>query len=316
MLRLAIFVLLAAPAFDVTKDQLIAHLNAEDAQAIFAMFSADMKRAVPIDKLGPHVHAIIQQRGAIKKATLLSADERTAKYRLEAERGDWLMTLAVGPSGSILGLSFDAPPAGEPPVARTAIPLSLPFRGKWLVFWGGDSLEVNQHARHASQRRAADLVMVDGRSATFRNDGHKNEDYLAYGQEILAVAAGKVITLVDGVPDNVPGEMNPYMAPGNLIIIEHGPGIYSAYAHLVPRSARVKVGDRVVGGQALAACGNSGNSSEPHLHFQMQDGPLFERSWGMTAVFGNTQVVRDGKLLPSAPYELHKGDLVQPSSTR
>lgn len=64
-------------------------------------------------------------------------------------------------------------------------------------------------------------------------------------------------------------------------------------------------------------CGNSGNSSEPHLHFQLQDGPLFEKSWGVDAVFRDVPVVRDGKPGKIAEYTWLKGDLVgEPMKSR
>jgi len=114
----------------------------------------------------------------------------------------------------------------------------------------------------------------------------------------------------------VPGELNPYFATGNLVVLRHAGEVYSAYAHLVPGSLKVKVGDRVRRGQVLGACGNSGNSSEPHLHVQVQDGPRFEASWGLEAVFGEAQVVRDGVSARLVDYSFRKGDRVAPSAKK
>lgn len=58
---------------------------------------------------------------------------------------------------------------------------------------------------------------------------------------------------------------------GNHVVVEHGDGSFSAYAHLRRRSLRVQVGQQVSAGDVLAEVGNSGNSSEPHLHFQLMD---------------------------------------------
>lgn len=205
-------------------------------------------------------------------------------------------------------MSLKDPPPPDPPVVRSSIPLELPFKGRWSVAHGGDTLEVNQHVPHKSQRRAADLLIRDESGKTFRGDGKKNEDYLAYNAEILAVAPGRVVTVIDGVPDNPPGSMNPYFTMGNSIIIEHAPGLYSEYSHLIPGSAKVKVGSKVKAGQVIGRCGNSGNSSEPHLHFQLQDGPRFEASYGVEAVFERVERVRDGQREIVEGYTFLRGD--------
>lgn len=296
---------------DGAKDALIRHINAREAAAIFAMFSPAMKEAVPLDKLEPWTRSIIEHRGAISGATAISESDRKGKYRLHAERGEWLLELTVGTGGEILGMKITDPPPPEPPVVRSTISLGLPFRDRWFVFWGGDSLELNQHIQHASQRRAADLIVVDDHGKSFRSDGRRNEDYYAYGKEILAAADGKVVTVIDGVPDNEPGSMNPYFALGNAVIVEHESKVYSVYAHLKPHSVRAKVGAKIRRGQVLGLCGNTGNSSEPHLHFQLQDGPLFEKSWGIEPAIAGVQVVRDGKTLSGVDaYTFRKGDIV------
>jgi murein DD-endopeptidase MepM/ murein hydrolase activator NlpD len=169
---------------------------------------------------------------------------------------------------------------------------------------------VNHHVGQKSQRRAADLVVVDAGGRTHRGDGRKNDDYLAYGQEVLTVADGTVITVIDGIPENAPGELNPAFLGGNTVIVKHTDSLYSLYAHLQPGKLKVKVGAKVRQGAVLGVCGNSGNSSEPHLHFQLQDAPLFEKSWGVEAVFKDVPVVRDGKPTKIADYTWLKGDLV------
>jgi murein DD-endopeptidase MepM/ murein hydrolase activator NlpD len=127
---------------------------------------------------------------------------------------------------------------------------------------------VNYHAALRDQRFAYDIVVArDG--ATHSGDGKHNTDYFAYGQAIVAPGDGVVATLEDGVPENVPGEMNPAHAAGNYVIVDHGDGEFPLLAHMIPGSFRVKVGDRVRAGQEIGRCGNSGNSSEPHLHYHV-----------------------------------------------
>jgi murein DD-endopeptidase MepM/ murein hydrolase activator NlpD len=210
----------------------------------------------------------------------------------------------------VLGLRFTEPPPPAPDVARSDLALQLPFRGRWRVVWGGDTVALNQHADQPSQRRAADLVMQGSDGRSHRGEGKQNEDYLAYGQEILAVAAGEVVTVIDGVPENSPGSMNPYLALGNAVIVRHPADLYSVYAHLQPGKLRVKPGAKLKQGAVLGLCGNSGNSSEPHLHFQLQDGPRVEASWGVEAVFRGVAVVRAGAPGEMADYTFLQGDVV------
>jgi hypothetical protein len=153
----------------------------------------------------------------------------------------------------------------------------LPFNGEWYVFWGGEDVLANYHYEHASQRYAYDIVQVqDGYS--YHGDSTKNESYYAFGQEVLTPLGGKVVHVVNDLKDNEPvGVMNEEHPAGNLVVIDHGNGEYSFLAHLQEGSVTVKVGDEVSTGDLLGLCGNSGNSSEAHLHYQVSDNKdLFE----------------------------------------
>lgn len=302
----------AGGAADRVAATLLQRMNARDAAGVVGTFSGAMREALPVDKATPWLAALLDQKGKLLSLARQpgSTGERDAKYVFTAERGEWFVELHVDAHGHVLGLKLTDPPPPEPIVARTTIPLSLPFRGQWSVFWGGSTLDVNQHVTHHSQRRAADLVVVDAAGKTHRGEGKNNTDYLAYGQDVLAAAAGTVITVIDGVPDNAPGSMNPYFALGNAVIVKHSDTLYSAYAHLKPSSLRTKVGAKVERGTLLGLCGNTGNSSEPHLHFQLQDGPRFESSWGVEPVFAKAMVLRNGTSESMTDYTWLKGDLV------
>ncbi|GEC89633.1 M23 family metallopeptidase [Brevibacillus brevis] len=156
--------------------------------------------------------------------------------------------------------------------ALTKLVYSAPFTGEWYVFWGGQNVLSNYHYEVESQRYAYDLIQVkDGLS--YKDDPLKNESYYAFGQEILAPQAGTVVHVVHDIKDNVPvGAMNAQQPAGNVVILDHGNGEFSYFAHLKEGSAKVKVGDHVEKGDLLGLCGNSGNSSEPHLHYQVSDG--------------------------------------------
>jgi murein DD-endopeptidase MepM/ murein hydrolase activator NlpD len=269
-----------------------------------------MKHAVPLDALEKVLADLEAAKGPItasKRAPEPQGESRGV-YLLEAARGAWKLAIHIDEAGRIVGFTIAE---SEPPLARSDIALSLPFHGRWTVVWGGERPESNHHLGSPSQRRAADLVVTDGNDKTFHGDGTRNEDYLAYGADIVAAADGVVTTVVDGVPDNAPGAMNPTFAVGNMVIVRHSPSLFSVYAHLQPGSARVKVGASVKRGAVLGRCGNSGNSSEPHLHFQLEDGPLFERSWGVEALFRDVDVTREGKLETLAEYTFLKGDKIE-----
>jgi murein DD-endopeptidase MepM/ murein hydrolase activator NlpD len=298
---------------DAVAEEVVRRLQADDGAGLFALFGTHMQQTFPVDRVRSFVSGVLAGKGTIVSSTRIPGDGSPTRgeYRLTADKGSWSMELAADQGGRIQGLKITPLTDAEPPIARSEIPLGLPFRGEWSVHWGGDRKELNHHMADPSQRRAADLGQVGPDGKTYRGSGTSNFDYYAYGQEIVAVADGKVITVVDGVPDNVPGSENPYMTTGNVIVIQHDPTLYSVYAHLQPGSARVKVGNVVKRGATLGLCGNSGNSNEPHLHFQLQDGPLIEKSWGVTPIFANVSVVHEGTTTTMNDYTFLKGDRVR-----
>lgn len=119
----------------------------------------------------------------------------------------------------------------------------------------------------------------DGRFV--QGDGSQNSQWFGYGAPILAAADGTVEAAVDGIPEVPPGVTvadNPTLTDersfaGNHVVIRMRPGVFALYAHMMPGSVRVKVGDRVQTGQELGLLGNSGNTTAPHLHFGLIDGP-------------------------------------------
>jgi murein DD-endopeptidase MepM/ murein hydrolase activator NlpD len=139
----------------------------------------------------------------------------------------------------------------------------LPSRDTWYVLHGG-------RARTTHQRWAYYLIVKrDGRQRERGSDRHRNENYYAHGKDLLAPAAGTVVHVVDGVPENRPPERG--RAGGNGLIIDHGFGEFSALWHAIPGSLEVQVGDRVQTGQRVAKVGNSGRSTGPHIHWHVSN---------------------------------------------
>jgi hypothetical protein len=129
----------------------------------------------------------------------------------------------------------------------------------------------------AAERFAIDYVQLGPDGRLFSGDRAKVESYPYFGADIHAVADGRVVTVFDGQPEQVPGvtpsglDLQQY--GGNHIVQDIGNGNYAFYAHLQPNSIKVKPGDQLSTGQVIGALGNSGNSDAPHLHFHLMDGP-------------------------------------------
>jgi hypothetical protein len=135
-----------------------------------------------------------------------------------------------------------------------------------------------------AQRYAVDWEQLDADDRIY--SGEKEvENYTIYGQEAIAAADATVVKVVDGLPEQKPGEfpqgITPEEADGNSVILDIGGGNYALYAHFQPGSVRVEEGDRVERGEVLGLVGNSGNSLAPHLHFHVMSGPQSLASNGL-----------------------------------
>ncbi len=173
-------------------------------------------------------------------------------------------------------------------LSRTAF--AFPLRGQW---YDGAGPSLQSHHRWATMEEFAhDLVRMGPNFNTYRGAGVHFTDYYAYGQPVLAAAAGIVVDAANDQPEDQHALKQPnetqaaYFARlqqdqatrlaqgmlgiiGNHVIIDHGNGEFSVYAHLKPGSVRVRTGERVAQGQQIGQVGSSGNSTEPHLHFQV-----------------------------------------------
>lgn len=286
--------------------------NDKDYASIGKEFNAQMTAAVPADRLKEFLDETHADFGKIiNLGTPNFVAATAATYPAEFERGKLDLLVALDSHGKVAGLRLSpAQPPKPKNTKRNQTRLSLPFKGEWFVFWGGDTVEQNYHQDAPNQRFAFDLVKADAAGKSHQGNGRKNEDYYAFGQEITAPADGVVIYVVDGIHDNVPGEMNRMFAPRNTVIIKHAEGEYSLFAHFKQNSIRVRVGDKVTRGQTIGLCGNSGNSSEAHLHYQFQDTPFFSDEASMKTFFEKLTVKRGGKTEVKSDYSPVKGDII------
>lgn len=130
---------------------------------------------------------------------------------------------------------------------------------------------MNYHVENRAQKNAFDFVITDKDGKSYKTDGKDNEDYYAFGKELIAPYDGEIVLSVDGVEDNIPGELNPIYVPGNTVILKTTNNEYLILAHFKQNTIKVKKGQKVKKREVLGLCGNSGNSSEPHLHFHIQN---------------------------------------------
>jgi len=292
--------------FTKVAERLVEWVNAGNYVAIQAAYSREMRQAFPPEETAAFFKELSRQHGKIKKLDPPRLKPPAAIFPAQFERGMLDLTLVLDEHGQISGLKF----LGPPPTSMTE--LHLPLKGRWLVFWGGGTKVLNPHHDVPNQRYAFDLVGVDEQGRTRRGESDKNEDYFAYGREVLAPGAGRVIEVIDGVHDNEPGSENPYSLVGNCVMIEHRENEVSVLCHLKPGSIQVKVGDRVKPGQPLGKCDNSGNSSEPHIHYHLQHSPILQNGLGIKPVFQKVVVKRDGKTEIKTNYSPVKGDVISP----
>lgn len=171
--------------------------------------------------------------------------------------------------------------AGSPSRVRFRVPMDGPV----TVGWGGDTPDVNYHVIAPDQRWAYDLlVTVDG--STHRGDGRECVDYYIYARPVLAPADGTVRAVVDGDPDMRIGKLDGGASPAeNHVVLDVAPGEFLYLCHLKPGSLRIEEGDAVVRGQEIARVGNSGNTSEPHLHIHLQDTTVPDIAEGIPLYF-------------------------------
>jgi hypothetical protein len=154
-----------------------------------------------------------------------------------------------------------------------ALELSFPLRGgTFIIAQGGSAKLINIHVISPSQRFALDILKLN--SFGLRARGLYPADtkrYAIFGTEVVSPCDGVVAVAVDGFEDYSPPERDPEHRAGNYVAIEcEGTTIY--LAHLMKGSICVKSGDRVSKGKVLGCVGNSGNTTEPHLHIHAEEG--------------------------------------------
>lgn len=185
---------------------------------------------------------------------------------------------------------------------REPVEVASPVRGRWTVVHSPASDVPSHGVRGYAQSHAVDIIhpRPEGTEPTYPVFGgfEKPERFTSFGEPLHAVADGTVVRALDSrrdhlsrtswlafaylmVIDGLRDLGGPAAVVGNHVVIDHGDDVYSLYAHVRRGSTTVAAGDRVAAGDVIGQIGNSGNTSEPHLHFQMMDRPTVLRAAGL-----------------------------------
>lgn len=279
------------PMYKTVADSFEYNYNAENFDAIFSNFSTEMQSALPLDQTKEFLIGLKQQAGKITKRQFVKYEQGYASYKTNFENALFAVNISVDDHAKINGL-FVAPfkESDLPTLVRNKTKLILPFKDEWTVIWGGDTKALNHHIESEAQKNAFDIVITSDNGISYKTDGKTNEDYFAFGKEIIAPCDGEVVLVVDGIKDNVPGMFNPMYIPGNSVIIKTQNNEYLFFAHFKQHSIVVKQGQKIAQGQLLGLCGNSGNSSEPHLHFHIQNVEDINSATGAKCYFDKIKV--------------------------
>lgn len=297
------------PAHASAAERFIQLYNDAKYDAIFQLFSPEMQQALPLKKTISFLSDLRQQAGKITRNEFIRYEQSYARYKTQFERALLSILISVDEQSRVNGLfikPFDID-TNTAAIQRNKTSLILPVQDEWTVFWGGDTKTLNYHVEIRAQQRAFDWVITNEKGVSFKTNGQSNEDFYAFGKPIIAPCDAEVILVVDGIKDNVPGIMNPIYVPGNTVVLKTANGEYQCFAHFKQYTIVVKPGQQIKQGALLGQCGNSGNSSEPHLHFHMQDREDWNTAAGIKCYFENILV--NGQ--PKTDYSPIKGERIR-----
>ncbi len=225
---------------------------------------------------------------------------------LPGKRLNWAMNI-VFVAGSLF-MAMQMIRICWPQAKSSGVVLSAPFRGEWLVVNGGPSSLINLHHGYPNQRDALDIErIVDGRDRI--DSSHGLAAYPSWDQPLYAPANGVVTEVENDMEDNNLSREQP---AGNHIVMDLGNGHFVMMAHLEKGSVLVNEGDKVTRGQLVARCGNSGNTSGPHLHIQVQDKPKFLESGVKTfpILFEHVTCLRSHHPRRDPPFFVRRNDVI------
>jgi hypothetical protein len=187
----------------------------------------------------------------------------------------------------------------------------LPFDGVWYV--AAEHGYLDPHKRFLAEAYAYDFLQIGANGKSYQRDGNQNTDYYSFGKKVLAAKNGTVVYVRTDITDNTPGDPNLNTPGGNVVVIDHGNNQFGYYAHLRARTVSVKVGAKVKAGDPIGEVGNSGDSSEPHLHFHVMNAADAEQADGIPVVFENWKAQSYSRFpIERQQGVIPRGEFVQP----
>jgi murein DD-endopeptidase MepM/ murein hydrolase activator NlpD len=210
---------------------------------------------------------------------------------------------------------------------QTKTDLLLPLKGRTIVYDGHDfyahhrrfdyRLPLLQQLGFNSNfmRYSYDFCPVNKQGEMYKGKAENNEDWFGFGMPIYASGNGKVAAASDGMADNRSFDESmlakkPMVLFGNYVVLDHGNGEYSLFAHLKQGSIQVKVGEIIKQGQPIAQIGASGSANIPHLHYELQNG-IDTKAEGLPSYFRKFQYVVGAKVIPVKIGRVDSGDIIQ-----
>lgn len=246
-------------------------IMADEYERLYAQFSPPLKADVSLQEFRALGKDFVKEIESFQQQShlLLNGNETFVWTDETTEKGLMVVMDTKGTIQGIRILDFIQYPETDETLSKTVF--DMPFHGEWLVVWGGKNVFVNYHYEFEFVRYALDFVK-EKNGYSYEGDPTLNESYYAFNEDILTPAAGKVVAAVDGIADNKPGSPTGMVSTplGNHVTIQHDNGEFSTLGHFKNGSVIVKPGDIVTVGQRIAKVGNSGESTEPHLHIQVQ----------------------------------------------
>lgn len=213
--------------------------------------------------------------------------------------------------------------------------LFLPLHDRSAIFDGHDFYSHHRrqnladpalrNSRSNAVRYAYDFCPVNERGDMYKDSPWKKENWYGYGQPIYATAGGTVVSSANDVPENEfkgkevayahpPGNDRHKAAYGNYVVIDHGHGEFSFFAHMKTGSVRVKAGDRVVTGQQIGELGFAGDAFIPHLHYMLIDNADVFGAEGLPSYFRNFRRILGSSNENVSEGQIDSGDIIEPQN--